>query len=321
MDRALDRTQRTLAERRGGAIHRLVAIICSIGLSAPLWAAPPEAPASETPPTERAAPPADALAHCIDAFGAAQGLRRAGKLQGSRAQLVSCARQQCPARIADKCVAWLGEVDEAMPTVVVAARDASGRDLFDVRVIVDGELLTERLDGRAHAVDPGPHRFRFEHEDMPPVERQLLVVERDKGRRLDVAFTEPPSDDEPPAPMDEEPPARAISPVAWVGLGLGVAGIVVGAVTGAMAASRLDDIEAACTTEWRGELYCLERQGDAIDEGRMLADVSTAGIAVGSAAFAIGITALVVSLVRRADDEKAVSLRLGPSGLALSGAF
>ena len=40
--------------------------------------------------------------------------------------------------------------------------------------IIDGEVVAERLDGRAVAIDPGEHVFRFERAGMVPAERMAL---------------------------------------------------------------------------------------------------------------------------------------------------
>ena len=45
--------------------------------------------------------------------------------------------------------------------IVPIVTDNTGAALIDVKVKVDGEALTTRLDGRPLAVDPGEHEFAF----------------------------------------------------------------------------------------------------------------------------------------------------------------
>ena len=53
-------------------------------------------------------------------------------------------------------------------SVVPAAKDKKGRDIVDVKVSIDGKVVTETLDGKALPVDPGVHTFRFETKNAPP---------------------------------------------------------------------------------------------------------------------------------------------------------
>src|SRR5262249_17034964 len=73
-------------------------------------------------------------------------------------------------------------VDALVPSLVFAARDARGSDIFDVGVVLDGKRLVERLDGRPVEVDPGQHVVRFEAKDYEAVEQRVLVREGEKAR-------------------------------------------------------------------------------------------------------------------------------------------
>jgi hypothetical protein len=131
---------------------------------------------------------ADDRAVCIAAAEEAQALRDQGKLRAAHEKLVVCGQKKCPAVISSDCAKWIGEVEELMPGVVVVARDAGGADTVAVRVLVDGALMQERLDGKAIRLDPGPHTLRFEHEGSAPVQRSLVLAEGDRHRVVEVAF-------------------------------------------------------------------------------------------------------------------------------------
>jgi hypothetical protein len=130
----------------------------------------------------------DIQTECIAAADQAQVLRSAHKLKEARAELLNCARPACPTVIGTDCTQWLSEVDAVLPSVVIRAYYPSGADAVAVRVLVDGELLANRLDGLALSVDPGIHVFRYELAGMRPVEQQIVAREGERLRALLVQF-------------------------------------------------------------------------------------------------------------------------------------
>ena len=74
---------------------------------------------------------ADDKAACLDAASKAQSLRDAHKLVEAREQLRACAAARCPAVVQNDCATWLVEVERALPTVVLAAKNTAGADLVD----------------------------------------------------------------------------------------------------------------------------------------------------------------------------------------------
>ncbi|XYI03713.1 hypothetical protein ACMHYB_29695 [Sorangium sp. So ce1128] len=130
---------------------------------------------------------------CAAAYERAQGLRRDGKLIAAREALIACSQPTCPAAAVADCGPWLAEVEKSLPSVVIAARDAGGRERLDVRVLVDGRLLAAALDGKALPVDPGPHTFRYEPAGGPAVEERVLIREGEKNRAITVMLGEPPT--------------------------------------------------------------------------------------------------------------------------------
>ena len=88
-------------------------------------------------------------AQCITANTKAQSLRRDGKLAEARQQLQMCGDPKCPALVSTDCAKRLDELEGVQPTLIIDVRDASGHDLTDVRVTVDGQPLLDKLDGSA----------------------------------------------------------------------------------------------------------------------------------------------------------------------------
>jgi len=150
---------------------------------------------------------ADAKAECVAAVDQGQQLRDESKYRRAREAFVTCARDVCPGVVAKRCTQWLGDLDKAMPTVVLAARDEHGGDVSDVRVSLDGALFAERLDGAPIAIDPGEHVLRFERAGSDPVEQKIVARANEKGRVIAVTI-------HPSAPVSATPKPAAASTVA-----------------------------------------------------------------------------------------------------------
>lgn len=180
---------------------------------------------------------------CLAASEKGQKARAAGKLREAREQFLVCGTESCPTIVRRDCAQWTSELTNALPTVVFGAKDKAGRDLFDVRVFVDGERLIDKLDGKAVFIDPGPHTFRFETAGAAPVTEKALIKEGEKTRVLAATFELGESDSAPAPPSDKgsdaittEGGGRGVLP--WVVVGIGAAGVATGVVLVATAPSR-----------------------------------------------------------------------------------
>jgi hypothetical protein len=166
---------------------------------------------------------------CYAAATDAQRLRKDVRLVEARDKLLVCARTSCPSDAAKLCNQWLAEVTAAIPTLVVSAKDAAGRDVPDVRVMLDGKLLADKLDGMAIPVDPGTYRLRCEHSGSGAVEQQLVVHEGEKNRLVSITFggAAAPTALASSAVEPERPPSRGggSSALGWAVTGLGVASL------------------------------------------------------------------------------------------------
>jgi hypothetical protein len=160
---------------------------------------------------ERSAASADKQA-CVAAHEAAQKLRQGGKLREAREKLVSCAQDACPAMVRADCGPWLREVENGLPTIVIAARNADGSDAADVKVTIDRSTVLAKLDGTAVPIDPGEHELRFERPPSPSILQTVVAREGEKGRRIEVRFA---------APEAAPPQPRTRSALPYVFLGVG----------------------------------------------------------------------------------------------------
>ncbi len=218
---------------------------------------------------------------CVAASDAAQKHRAGKKLVAARKELLVCAQDECPAVVKKDCADWLADVDASLPTVVVAAKDAaSGGDLVDVRVLIDGELLAERIDGAALPVDPGPHTIRFEPKTGKAVEQQIVVKEGERNRLVSVTLGEPaPAPDPAPAPApapapdvtrDVPPAVQGTPTAAWILGGVGVAALGSFAYFGLTGRSDVKELRDTCAPD------CAKSDEDAARNKLLIADVSLA---------------------------------------------
>lgn len=177
---------------------------------------------------------------CLSASEKGQHARAAGKLREARDQFNICGADACPAMVRRDCVQWQQELVGIIPSVVFGAKDNKGRDLFDVTVSMDGEVITKKLDGKGVAVDPGPHTFKFEVAGMPPVTEKSLVKEGEKTRAINVTFGDTGGTTSPdgngttttPPPKQPEQPqhVREHTVFPWILVGIGSAAIVAGVI-------------------------------------------------------------------------------------------
>jgi hypothetical protein len=215
-----------------------------------------------------------------------------------------------------------------MPTVVFLAKDATGNDVSAVRVTIDGAPLTDRLDGRALAVDLGEHLFRFEPGQGPVVTKKLVIHEGEKDRREMVllagaAGTAPPAGEKSEgAPGDDTRRTDDAAPgrtgrtqrIAGIALaGAGVAGLVVGGVLGLVAKSTYDGALTHCPGGPNGPEGCGTAGHDASETAHGQALGSTVAFIAGGVLAAGGVTLFFTA--PRQERAAAASATRGPGRL------
>jgi hypothetical protein len=221
------------------------------GLSPMLAVALAGAPAYAAP--DRAPNP------CLTSPVEGQKLRKVDQLLSARDRFTVCARNTCPSEIVRDCVQWLGEVDAAIPSVVLAARDASGRDLLDVHISIDGNPSVN-ANQRAIELDPGIRRFVFQKEGSPDVSLQVLLREGEKNREVVATFAAPPAPPEStrllPSPRPAPVLERQMPVAAWVLGGVGVAALgSFGAFAGIGLSERQNDhCDSGCSSSQKADV-------------------------------------------------------------------
>lgn len=144
-------------------------------------------PAGAAPKTAADPAAAQKKAECVAALDKAQASRASRKLTDARASYVTCSYEQCPDMIRDDCSKGLREVDEALPSITLAA-SIDGHDATDAKVSLDGDPIDGGLDGRSIPLDPGSHLARFERPGSAPLEVKIVAREGQKNQLITGTF-------------------------------------------------------------------------------------------------------------------------------------
>ncbi len=194
-----------------------------------------------------------------------------------------------------------GVLSAALPkiarlTVKVEPADAN------VQVTVAGTPIPPALLGIERPTDPGTHevvasapgyleqRASITLAEGGQQELSLLLV---KDPNAAVAAASPaapaaaqPSTSAPAAPPRDVAPKKS-NTLAYVALGVGGAGMVVGGVTGFLALGKKGDLKGCVETR------CPSNQADTLDSAKTMATVSTVGFAVGFVGVGVGVVLLL----------------------------
>lgn len=255
---------------------------------------------------------------CMTAAEQAQSLRDSGKYGDARKQLLVCVRDVCPAFVKKDCTEWLSQLESVAPSVVFGAKVGS-RDLVDVRVLVDGKLALEKLEGTPVTIDPGPHTFKFEWANQTR-EEQVVVSAGQKGRNIVATFgsTEASAASTTPAapaagspvaasPAAEKPGRGSLVPALVVG-GVGVIALGSFAIFAISGKSEKSDLEASCKPR------CASDDVDGTRTKFIVADVS-----LGVGLVALGVSTYMILKRSKADGApvktglRSIELDLGPT--------
>jgi hypothetical protein len=244
---------------------------------------------------------------CIEDHEQAQVLRNQAKLVEARQRFLSCSTDSgCPPVVAAECASFLSEVERDLPTLVFSALDSEGVDAQDVSVYVDGRLATERLDGRATPVDPGPRSLRFVDAGGNRRTLSIVVAQGQKNVAVAADFRAVRAEPEPP-PQD----SRSIPAASFVFGALGVVALGSFAYFGLTGKSK-----QSC------QPYCSQDEADSMRRSYLAADLSL-GVAVLSLGAAIWIALDEASGESSARPGWRLGARASSGGgaLALTGGF
>jgi hypothetical protein len=194
----------------------------------------------------------------------------------------------------------LADLESRVPTLLIRFKEGTPEDT-SARVSLDGAAIDQAMLGKPTPVDPGSHRVELVAGGRAPQVQTIdltegvhhtveLGVEQEATRPAPMPVAAVQSD-KPVAvhPSGHDPTMRTL---AYVSLGLGVAGIGTGVVTGILAAGKHSDAEKGCPDN-RCEPGSQGMKD--VDAFRTLRTVSTVGYVVGAAAAIGGVTLFVLS--------------------------
>jgi hypothetical protein len=194
--------------------------------------------------------------------------------------------------------------------------------LVSVKGLRPGQRAEVKVDGEPYAIDtaaarpadPGSHLIVVSVEGRDPVQQTVLLPEKGGVVTAEVSMAPSDSHEAVSAPQAPPPPLPSILAEpgggqphsgggslvpAFVAFGVGVAGLGVGAVTGAMSMSNVSDLRNKCPGN-----VCPSSQQSQIDSTKTLGTVSTVGFIVGGVGAAAGVTLL---LLRKPSGESAAA--------------
>lgn len=217
----------------------------------------------------------DAKRTCVQAAEKGQELRTARRLLQAEARFRECAADSCPAAVRDDCRSWALELRAEIPTIVVRAEDAKGRELRG-RVLVDDVVVREVYDGAPIPVEVGAHTVSVEADGGVRATVSMTALAGEQHRRV-VAVLPP----QPPAGEPLPVPSQSGRlPLSSVLLGVvGAAAMGSFAYFGLTARADAAHLRSTCAP------HCASKDVDSIRTRLLVADVSL-GVGVVSLAAA-----------------------------------
>jgi tetratricopeptide (TPR) repeat protein len=157
-------------------------------------------------------------------------------------------------------------------------------------VTIDNEPLPPAVLNVPRKVNPGTHNIVVKAGGNEK-KIEVSVVEKET-KTVNVDLKEKPAESGKTVKVDTSNVDESSTPkiLMFGGFGLAVVGIGVGSVTGLMSMSKVDEIKENCNAENK----CRSDQAGAIDDAKMLGNISTLAFAAGGLGAAIGIVGLVM---------------------------
>jgi hypothetical protein len=206
----------------------------------------------------------------------------------------------------------IGKLAQLKPRIPTLQLDGSPPP--GATVTLDGAPVDASSLGTPMPTDPGEHVVTVGVGGGTPSEQRVSLAEgATETLVLDIPSGSPeyapagagaePEADSP----DEGSDGSAMTTAAFVVGGVGVAGIVVGAVTGGLVFSKKGDVDDGCDDN----RVCTPEGKKAADDAKTLGLISTVTFAVGGAALAAGVLLFVLAPDDAPDEHAALRLHIG----------
>lgn len=199
----------------------------------------------------------------------------------------------------------LPRVEARLGRVVIEASGAAANAV----VMIDGQPVPSSAFGAPRLVEPGSHHVTANLPEHQPIERDVQV-NAGATENLSLSFTPMQRTVAAPPPTVTTRVVTTPNPLRLVGFitaGVGVAALVGGAITGAMAQSEFSNLEAACPNQTCTSQADLDRR-NSVDS---MATASTGLLVAGGVLTAAGVVLVIVGKPRQE------TVRVGFTGSAL----
>lgn len=202
-------------------------------------------------------------------------------------------------------------------------------------VTIDGESVPPAVLTVPRKVNPGTHVIVVKSGPVEKTEQVVVAEKETKTVAIDLAAPPPVAEPEPvQVQTTDDPAGRGSSAntgkvLMFGGFGLAAVGIGIGAVTGLMSMSKVDEIKPDCVGD-----QCPESRAGDIDDAKSLGNISTIAFIAGGAFAAVGIVGVVMSNGHKDEAKPGVTAKvsktskparlspvLSPTYLGLSGSF
>ncbi len=125
---------------------------------------------------------------CINTYRNADALYKSGKLRQAKATMLRCAVATCGPNVRRECARRVITIENDIPTIVPIILSEAGKAVTDVTMLLDGEVLKAKTDGRAVPVDPGRHLLSFRSGSDVLASFETVFVQGQRNRTIEVSL-------------------------------------------------------------------------------------------------------------------------------------
>ncbi|HHH31618.1 MAG TPA: hypothetical protein ENK57_25170 [Polyangiaceae bacterium] len=202
----------------------------------------------------------------------------------------------------------LEAIDKRIPAVLIRLQ---GTAAARATIRVDGEIVSRKAAIAPVELNPGPHQIRVTADGAEDIVEDFELPDADAVVELDLVIGRAAEAVVPPAAIS--PGTGPTYVPAAIAFSVGGAGLVAGAVTGALVLSSSSDIKSRCR-----DGHCLPEDESKGDDATVMAHVSTASFVLGGVGVIAGL-ALVIWAPGGEDSNARLSV--GPTGATLGMRF
>jgi len=248
-----------------------------------------------------------------------------GELVEAREVLLSIARIKVASDETEKSAAARTEAAELaeqirprIPTLVVKVLGVKPDD--PAQVVVDGANTPVVSLSSMRKINPGEHEVVVRADGREEKRSVTLSESETKELEIEINDASPKLTGDAAAQGDGTAASaagkRPLHVVTWIGLGVGVAGIALGSVTGIMALGKAGAVTDACQG-----LSCPPSARTDVEDGRVAANVSTVAFALGAAGLATAAVGYFFLTPSKSARVAGVRLAVTPAWAGIHGRF